>query len=200
MCSPRLGPPAHSLGCTPIVPRNTAPLPALHTACRRRSAQEATPRGGQTCTVPALASSWTLATTQGGFLRVASSAADLTPFRCRFRLRSRNHRAAGAATALGPRLDGPGSPGAAATRLGAGAPSRQHRRPPALPATSGWRPQLHPPALPRKGASRPLPSAVLARKPGKHRTRLASAGVTPHQGLALRVAWRPALTRAHAAS
>jgi hypothetical protein len=71
---------------------------------------------------------------QGGFLRFASSAADLTPVRCRFRLRSRHHRAAGAAPALGPRLDGPGSPGAAATRLGAGAPSRQHRRRPGLPA------------------------------------------------------------------
>lgn len=94
-------------------------------------------------------------------------------------LRSRHHRAAGAAPALGPRLDAAGLPDAAATRLGAGAPSRQHRRLPVLPTTSGWRPLAPSPAFPREGASRPLPSALLARKPGKHRTRRASDGAPP---------------------
>lgn len=98
---------------------------------RRRVAQEATPAVGRLCNVPLR---WLcagrFAAIQGGFLRCAWSAADLTPSGCG----PGSSRAAGAASALGPRLDLTGSPGPAAATLGRGAPSGQPRRLPLLPA------------------------------------------------------------------
>ena len=110
------------------------------------------------CTVPVLASSWTLAVPQGGFLRVRFVSGGPHASTLSLGLRSRHHRAAGAAPALGPRLDSAGSPGAAGLAVGGQAPSRQHRRLPALPATSGWRP-LTPSPLPSQEGSE-SPSAV----------------------------------------
>jgi hypothetical protein len=96
-------------------PLNTAPLPALHPACRRRCAQEATPRHERLPNVPLRSlDAGRLVIARGGFLRCASSAADLTPFG----LRSRPHRAARAAPALGPRLDVAGSPALRQPALG----------------------------------------------------------------------------------
>lgn len=46
----------------------------------------------------------------------------------------------------------------------------------------------------------PYAVTVPARNPGRHRSRRASVGVEPHQGRALRVAWRPAWTRPHASN
>lgn len=98
---------------------------------RRRVAQEATPAVGRLCNVPLR---WLcagrFAAIQGGFLRCAWSAADLTPGGCG----PGSSRAAGAAPALGPRLDLTGSPGPAAATLGRGAPPGQHRRLPLPPA------------------------------------------------------------------
>lgn len=82
--------------------------------------------------VPMRASSWTLVVPQGGFLRFASAAADLTPSLTR-RLRSLHPRARGRAPPLGHGLEDAGFP-ALCRPAEAGAPSRQHRRRPVLPA------------------------------------------------------------------
>ena len=128
-----------------------------------------------------------LVVAQGGFLRCASSAAGFgrcascTPTSC---------VRVGANPALGPRLHEVGSRSAAATRLGAGAPSRQPRRLPGLPVVLRRRLHQQPPSPRPSGEGSESPSAVTvpARNPGKHRTRRASNGVSPHQGQALRVA------------
>jgi len=104
------------------------------------------------CLVPMRASSWTLAGSQGGFLRCAWSAAELTPAAAVCVPGS--GRATGVAPALGPRLDLTGPLGPAVTALGRGAPSGQSRRRPGLSVV--LRRRLLPliPRLPASGKER----------------------------------------------
>ena len=109
------------------------------------------------CLVPMRASSWTLAVSQGGFLRCAWSAAGFgrsascTPTSC---------VRVGANPALGPRLHEVGPRSAAATRLGAGAPSRQARRQPDLPTVLRRRLRQQPPSPRPSTEGSESPSAV----------------------------------------
>lgn len=82
-------------------------------------------------------------------------------------------RAAGAAPALGPRLDLTGSPGPAAATLGRGAPSGQHRRLPLLPAVLRQRLQPIPPPF-SEGSESPSAVSVASHFVCRHRTRRAS--------------------------
>lgn len=112
------------------------------------------------CLVPMRASSWTLAVSQGGFLRCASSAANLTPS-LRMGCGSSSIVRVGAHRPLN-RASMNLAPTALRRPAGAGAPSRQARRLPGLPAVVRRRLQPIPPPFPGRGASRPLPSAVHA--------------------------------------
>lgn len=126
--------------------------------------------------------------------RVASCASLRQRRTSRLRLRSRNHRAAGAAPALGPRFDGSGSPGAASARwsgrsfASAPAPAGAAR----CPLGSGSRPSPRPS---QEGSE--SPSAVSGARPStaRHRTWRASSGVMPRQGQALTGSRWPAWTR-----
>lgn len=107
-------------------------LPATPTE-RRRIAQEATPRHERLPNVPlASLDAGRLVIARGGFLRsrfvsggLRSASLTCTPTSC---------VRVGADPALGPRLHEVGPRSASATRLGAGAPSRQSQRLLGLPA------------------------------------------------------------------
>ena len=138
-----------------------APLPALHTACRRRSAQEATPAVGRLFNVPL---PWLcagrFAAIQGGFLRSRFGSGGPHAWR----LRSRHPRARGHAPAPwtgASRMPAP--PALQRPPLGWGTLQGQHRRRPVLPAVLSAAAQTHPPALPREGSE--SPSAVSGARP-----------------------------------
>jgi hypothetical protein len=160
VCSPRLGPPAHSLGWTPIVPaipRRCLPrTPPAVGVPRRKPPRDARSvfRGRRSLR------GWSPLRTLGWLpaLRFVSGG----PHASRLSLGcapepSRGWGRAGAWTA--PRW--PRLPRRCGNPPGGGC---------AFASAQGGGPLRHPPALPRKGASRPLPSAALARKPVKLRS------------------------------
>ncbi|SEL93861.1 hypothetical protein SAMN05216359_1303 [Roseateles sp. YR242] len=171
-----------------------APRPALHTACRRRCAQEATPRCEQRSPWPSFASRLDASSHPG----VASCAS------------LRQRRASVAARFLHPNLMRPRGRGPGAwTAPARGRPPQRCGNPPGgrmrLRVSTGAgrccplssRQRLHPipPPFPGKGASRPLPSAVPGLTTARHRTRRASFSAPPRQGQALTGGRWPAWTR-----
>lgn len=78
----RLGPPAHSLGWTPIVTRQGRRCLHEPPPARRRHAQEATPRHERLPNVPLFSlDAGRLVIARGGFLRCAPAAAGFGPLR-----------------------------------------------------------------------------------------------------------------------
>lgn len=135
-----------------------APLPALHTACRRRSAQEATPRGEQRSPWPSFASRLDASSHPGvASCAHAHAAADLTPAAAVPSTSPAWGRDGAWTAPRCRRLPRPcvGLLGQALLRVSPGACR-------CCPLSLRQRLQPIPPPFPGKGASRPLPSAVPA--------------------------------------